>query len=187
MIIRPPYKQALGIATGDIVTTSYDTGPYEVWGIHGPITWVQTLTSLVIWPWPVISLTLFEPNYPPTRKDHRFSYINNIHREDHQWFNDMGNEIFVEKPPRPKPIQMGLFDQPEQAAPLPYTYQPGIDYYTGDGFVFHCPKCGADFNDTKTGYTPPFHNCGSIHPALCIIIMGNPNDKRSAYVRGLNA
>ena len=30
------YKEALGIATGDIVTTSYNSGPYRVESIWGP-------------------------------------------------------------------------------------------------------------------------------------------------------
>lgn len=185
MITRPPYKEALGIATGDIVSTSCGAGPYEVWSIWGPRYWIKNISSVVIWPWPIISLALFWVGYPPTRKGHHFSYLNNIHREGDCWFDDMGKEIFVGKPDKPNYIQAGLFVV--QCLPEPYQFQPEVDYFAGDHYIFHCPGCGKDFNGIKDGYCI-HHDCGTSRVALSIIMMGNHDgNRRSAYVRSLNA
>jgi hypothetical protein len=91
---RPPFKTALGISTGDIVSTSYNTGPYEVWDIY-------SLDR------GLISLELIAPGAPrPGRRESHF-WLNNIRREGDRWFNPRGDEIFVE--PSHRPQQTGLF------------------------------------------------------------------------------
>jgi hypothetical protein len=52
------YQSALGIQTGDIVTTNRHGGPYEVWSISGPYITSLFPGTLVIYPVPVISLGL---------------------------------------------------------------------------------------------------------------------------------
>jgi hypothetical protein len=186
MIPRPPYKKALGIAPGDIITTSYGTGPYEVWDISSPRYWHKHIGALVIWPWPVISLILFHADNPPETRSYHFAYINDIHCDNGRWFTDNGDEIFVEKPQQPRAIQMSL-PLTSQNTAVPYDFQPGVDYRAGDGRVFHCPQCSCDFNAVKTGHQPVFHDCGTRYVSLPIITMGNAADRRSEYVRSINA
>src|ERR1044072_7141995 len=68
-------EEALGIRTYDHVTTSYQTGPYTVWYLHGPFTDFKTVGSLIILDTPEICLTLSSTSNP---KQRAHSYINNI-------------------------------------------------------------------------------------------------------------
>lgn len=149
VIPKQIYQQALGIRTGDIITTSYGSGPYQVWSIHGPHLWDKGI-HWIIYPWPVISLKLI------FTKDHhlfgkcigegKFSYINEIHRQEDRWFTTIGDEIFV-KPPRlgypDLPVDMFRSYPPD---PEPYPFQDGVDYRAGHRRVWHCCHCGLDFN-----------------------------------------
>jgi hypothetical protein len=181
------YTTALGIATGDIVRTSYGTGPYEVYQVHGPTCWSEWTGALTIWPYPVVSLTCIEPGEKFPYWTERQFYLNNLHREGDRYFDNGHSEILVER--RPGPIlQMALFDQNPEVAP--YQYQDGVDYGAGDLYVFHCRECGKDFNGQReTKWVNPIH-CGFL-PALSIINMGIchwPLKGRcppSGYVRGL--
>jgi hypothetical protein len=93
---KPPFKTALGISTGDIVSTSYNTGPYEVWDIY-PLDRG------------LISLELIAPGAPrPGRRESHF-WLNNIRREGDRWFNAHDDEIFVT--PSHAPQQAGLFHE----------------------------------------------------------------------------
>lgn len=93
---KPPFMTALGISTGDIVSTSYGTGPYEVWDIY------RLQGGL-------ISLELIEPGCrAPGRRESHF-WLNNIRRDGDRWFNPHGDEIFVT--PSHTPQQAGLFSE----------------------------------------------------------------------------
>lgn len=66
--IPRPIQSALGIQTNDILTTSYNSGPYIVHRIHGPFTHFECTNSIVILDHPEISLTLLSPGaLPPYR------------------------------------------------------------------------------------------------------------------------
>lgn len=54
----PVYKEALGITVGDIVSTSYSTGPFTVESITGPFTTFTSVGAFTIWPRPVICIRL---------------------------------------------------------------------------------------------------------------------------------
>jgi len=166
------YKEALDIAVGDVVTTSYGSGPYRVTHIWGPKTWYSDHHEMVIWPYPIISLVL---TYDDDHRQNPAAFINNVHREQDRWFTDcvthLGerDEVFVQKPDTPTPpMQISLFTQVE---PPPYQFQPGVDYNAGDGHVWHCNQCGTDFNaDRRNRWDTPTH-CETW--AVPIIVMGN--------------
>ena len=184
---KPPiYQEALGIATGDIITTSYGTGPYIVKRISGPSYVHQSISALVIWPYPVISLVLADTDPAYIRGLSCSAYINNIHREpDGRYLTDGGDEITVQRPASVTPGQMSLF----AALISPYQFQPGVDYHAGDKRVWHCPYCGRDFNAEKQGICgPACPRCSGRFNKITIpvIMMGNGQPGNS-YVRGLNA
>ena len=182
---RPIYKQALGITTGDVVTTSYDTGPYIVRQITGPYTFQITFSYLAICPYPTIALVLAYADQFNTAA----AYINNVHQEPNgQYLTDAGDEIIVEHPPSAPPAQMPLLAS-HDATPE-YVLQEGVDYNAGDSHVWHCSDCGLDFNAEKQT-----RHCGPAcprctgrfpHIAIPIIMMGN-GQPRSSYVRAINA
>jgi hypothetical protein len=91
---KPPFKTALGISTGDIVSTSYRTGPYEVWDIH-PLDRG------------LISLELIAPGAPRPHRRESHVWLNTIRRDGDRWFNQHDDEIFVT--PMHEPQQAGLF------------------------------------------------------------------------------
>ena len=178
------YRQALGITTGDVITTSYKSGPYIVKQISGPYYFQKTFAYLTIWPSPVICLTLSyaDPSLTST------AYINHIHREpDGRYLTDCHDEIFVHKSAQPSPAQLPLLDPVTSSE---YPYQPGINYHAGDTHVWHCRDCGSDFNAEKQN-----RHCGPACPyctrrfptiAIPIIVMGNGQSGNN-YIRSLNA
>ena len=179
----PVYKEALGIAVGDIITTSYGSGPYRVTHIWGPKTWYAIYNEMTIWPYPIISLILSHVDF----NQRTTAYINNVHREGDRWFTDcvsyLGerSEVFVQKPDTPTPpMQISLFTQVE---PPPYQLQPDVDYNAGDGHVWHCNQCGTDFNaDRPSRWDKPNH-CETW--AVPIVVMGN-GQKGTECVRSQN-
>jgi len=152
------YKKVLGIRVGDIVTTSYNTGPYEVWSIHGPHLW-EKHSYYIIYPWPVISLALAYTESHHLFGKKGFSYINDIHREgDCRWLTTTGDEVIVTPPPNGYPdLPVDMFRSfPPPAEPYPF--QDGVDYSAGHRRVWHCHRCGLDFNWQPTSrHGPP--NC----------------------------
>jgi len=184
MTKQPPiYEEILGIATGDIVTTSYGTGPYIVKRISGPSYIHQDISALVIWPYPVISLVLAYTD--PTHTSS--AYINNIHREpDGCYFTDGGREITVQRPSSTSPGQLSLF----ATRNIPqYQFQSGVQYHAGDSRVWHCPYCGHDFNTERGGVCgPDCPQCSGKFAkiAIPIIMMGN-GQSGTAYIRRINA
>jgi len=179
------YKEVLGIRTGDIITTSYGTGPYIVKRISGPSYIHQNISALVIWPYLVISLVLAytDPAHPAYTAS---AYINNIHQEpDGRYLTDGGDEITVQRPASVIPGQMSLF-----AALIPpqYKFQPGVDYHVGDTRVWHCPYCGHDFNAEKQGICgPACPHCSDRFQKIAIpIIMmenGQPTTRKLVHQR----
>jgi hypothetical protein len=142
---------ALGITVGDIVTTSYKTGPYRVTQIIGPCYWSGgEWTPLLIFDTPHISLVLEDLRDGMYRTD---SYISDIRVVGNRWFTSMNDEIFVE-PVLPAPEFAGtlfaLFDELVDVNPLPipapYKLQEGVDYEVCLRQVWHCGTCGRDFN-----------------------------------------
>lgn len=141
------YKTALGIQTGDIVRTSYKTGPYEVWWITDPyFSGVEAVGTIIIRTWPVISLTLVEHGKGPGPGGSGYSWINDIRQEGDRWFTDSNDEIFVEK--RSVSLPVDMFRSYPQI-PDPYTFNPDVDYQLA-GEIFNCEQCG-DFNAKRYG------------------------------------
>lgn len=174
------YKEALGIRVGDIVTTSYDTGPYEVWYIFGPSYVSKGVGDIVVRLWPVMSLTLVEPGEQPRWLScSPFSYINEVRQEDGHWFT-RSDEVFMQRPERYPDLPVDMF-RSHPAPPQPYQFQSDVDYYAGDRRVWQCRKCEADFNiDPGSRYGPAFH-CGTV--ADRILLIHRPNE--NVYLRTL--
>jgi hypothetical protein len=163
----PVYKEALGIAVGDIVHTSYNTGPYTVLSIWGPHQYRENWQQVTIWPWPVISLALADA-------DGRTGYyINEIHLDGDRWFSGR-DEIFVTKPETRPPAQLSLFPDPSPTA-SPYPFQDGVDYEAGDGRLWRCEECGGDYDTDQPhqlSRRPECPYCGATWKAIPIINMG---------------
>lgn len=164
------YQEALGIATGDIIRTSYDTGPYEVWAIHGPsyvTSWLDVETMLdgiAVRDYQVIGLSLIGLG-DKVREDYQFYSISDVRREGDRWFTDhLNSEVFVEKRTSAV-LQADLFASvpPE---PAPYRFTPGVTYLTDPDHdirpAWRCDRCRRDFNAPYR--TNPAH---IRMPALC--------------------
>lgn len=145
---RPPFYTALGISTGDIVTTSYGTGPYEVWRISEPRRFEASFHCIAIWPHPVIGLTVIRTDHVGIVRDVDLHWINEVRREGDSWFSS-GAEIFVHPANASKPIQRSIFDLPDIDSddPPSYPFQPGVDYQSRG--VWHCQDCGLDYDTSR--------------------------------------
>lgn len=144
---RPrPNKRALGISTGDIVTTSYGTGPYEVWDIQGPYLY-SNWQGLFIYRHPKMSLVMTTPGTIPP-EGAQYPRINDVVYIGGRWLSLGGrDELFVEH--RSQAGQINLFG-PEEPTAEPYRFQEGVDYEAKDR-TWHCWGCGRDFNAEPTG------------------------------------
>ena len=153
-------QSTVGIIAGDIVTTSYGTGPYTVVCVTPPRYVDKIVGGLVVRTWPVSSLVLVRCD----SLDKTRCYINDVRRlPDGRWFTDQNDEIFVQPNPNAAcPVQMQLF---AVQCGDPYEFQPGVDYA---GQVWQCGRCGADFNAEKLGYDTAWH-CN--FPALRLTVM----------------
>jgi hypothetical protein len=179
-------KEALGFAIGDVIRTSYGTGPYVISSIWGPYWWWMPFNGahyhVTIWPYPVISLVSGR------------SGINNIHQEGNRWFTDTGDEIFlIEK--NKLTYQTSFLDNPrsidDDARMRPYTFDPEVDY-SDSRKVFKCWNCLRDFNGEKWngGYANPHCPYCSAWVACSVIVMERVipgNQYISACVRALNS
>lgn len=177
------YKEALGIKVGDIVTTSYRTGPYEVWSIFGPRFYDRQL-NIIIYPWPVISLCLVATaeHHLFVKKPHldrHFFGVNEIHLEGDRYLTTMGDEIFV-RPPR-----LGYPDLPidmfksHAAVPEPYPFREGVDYHAGTRQTWHCVYCGLDFNTKERIRGAPFCvGCGKIASTRIVMAIAGESTYR---------
>ena len=196
ILYQPKLQSALGIQTGDIVTTSYNTGPYFIYCIRGPITSFNGMGYLVILDHPEISLTLSTPN---AKRKGTGGFINNIRQVDARWYTAQNNEIFITKPHHATLGPTTLFDvldPPDQVDILPtpplYQLNPSVDYDAGPRRTWHCEDCNVDFNATPPNRHWCRHNCQhqSIAKEIFYVRAPQPDDRRSYisyYVMTLNS
>lgn len=177
----PAYKEVFDIATGDIVTTSYKSGPYYIKNISGPYTWCENWHCLTIWPWPTVSLKLTYTDPSKTTS----AYINDIHREKDRWFSTNRDEIFIRKPRVASARQITMDSYPP--TPDPYPFQANINYYAGDRKIWHCPACKTDFNTQLHHKTnrPNCPHCDTRRLPILIIAIGN-GQPGNACIRSIN-
>lgn len=158
---HPPriYQEALGIHTGDIVRTSYGSGPYEVWSMTPP-SYVHGLEhgpEVVIHLWPTISLVLVKPH---GKSNHHqvvapCYYINNVRQVlqpygSSRWFTDQNDEVLVEPSDAPPALPIDMFAS-YPPIPEPPVFQAGVEYSVSAGVdgeicLWHCRTCALDFN-----------------------------------------
>lgn len=151
------FKTALGIQTGDLVKTSYGTGPFEVWDISEPYNRGERLEGVLsVFAYPMVGLTLITPGHK-ARSDCDFSYINNVRQLPEGWVTPSGERIFIERPASPPALPLDIF-RSYLPMPAPYQARAGVDYEAGHRRVWHCEVCGLDFNVEQVDrYNPP--NC----------------------------
>lgn len=154
------YSSAMGIGTGDIVSTSYGTGPYEVWNVTKPRNIIESMGRVIL-PWPVISLVCTLPD-ETALNEHTGYYINEVHREAERYFSG-GDEVFVEKRSAGY-VAMSLFSPMEDELPT-YLFQSGVDYACFDGELWHCRRCTLDYNALTV-------------PVVAGMIPGDPRGRR---------
>jgi len=131
------FKTALGITVGDQVSTEYDSGPYRVRFINGPVYW-QEINDIIIRTWPVVHLACCSLESVEV-----CAYLGAIRQaENGHWYADGGDEIFVTPDPDHHPQLVDMFDSYPVAEP--YQFKDGVDYTRVRG-CWHCRRCG-DFN-----------------------------------------
>jgi len=196
VLYQPTIKSALGIYTGDLITTSYNTGPYIIHHVHGPITSFTGVGYLVILDHPEISLTLSTPN---AKRKGTGGYINNIRQVNDRWYTAQNNEIFITRPYQAPAAPTTLFDlmkPPHEVdflpTPPPYQFNPCVDYDAGPRRTWHCDDCHVDFNATPSNRYWCRHDCQhqSIAKEVFYVRAPQPNDRRpyiSYYVMTLNS
>lgn len=189
-------KAALGIQTGDILNTSYNSGPYLVKSIHGPFTHFEEVSGIVILDHPEISLTLATPNAQRTGAS---GWISNVRQVGDRWFSAMNDEILITRPEREPVLPVTLFDlidSPDAVEELPmqepYQLNPEVDYKAGSRRVFHCGSCNTDFNAVPTNKHWCKHDCGTemVAKQIYYVEAPAPDDRRpyiSYYVMTLNS
>ncbi len=185
--------EALGIEVGDKVWQmigTYQGTPYRVESIHGPYFWATGNIAVIVWPYPVVSLTLKSWNYP---KDYQRYGINDIHKDGDRWFTDQGDEVFVEKPKNRKILQIDLFSfsKSKNIYSDAYKFSPDVDY-SDPNKVFKCKKCSLDFNGEMSSWTTPYCPVCGVNAGVSdkIIVMERvkPGKKYfSSYQRALGA
>jgi hypothetical protein len=197
-MIRYPSKiqSALGLQTADIITTSYNTGPYIIHHLHGPFTFFTGVGYLVILDHPEISLTLSTPN---AKRKGTGGYINNIRQVNDRWYTAQNNEIFLTRPsnaPRAPTTLFDLMEPPHQVDILPtpplYQLTPSVDYEAGPRRTWRCDDCNVDFNATPSNRYWCRHDCRhqSIAKEIFYVRAPQPSDHRpyiSNYVMTLNS
>lgn len=194
--LKPParIKSALGIQTGDLVTTSYNSGPYIVHHIHGPITHFSGVGHLVILDHPEISLILSTPG---AKRKGTAGFINNIRQINNRWYTEQNAEVFINRPPlldREATSLLDLFDPPNQVGILPipplHALNPSVNYEAGPRRTWHCPECNIDFNATPSHNHYCEHDCQTVADEMFYVRAPHPDDRRphySYYVVTLNS
>jgi hypothetical protein len=139
--------QALGISVGDIISTSYGSGPYRVVEISQPVKFSIRALHIVIRDHEVTHLKLADLDGESKTP----SYIGSIRRVgSDRWATDMNDEIFVEKKGEVSGAQLDLFSVLTPEAAPDYDFQAGCDYRAGAGKVWRCDGCGKDFNTAES-------------------------------------
>lgn len=178
------FHRGLGIQTGDIVTTSWGSGPYMVVHVRGPRYVDRFPGTLIIRAWPVISLTVIRTLEDLANGAGKY-YIGGIRREEARWLTDANDEIFVLRPDRmPFRTQMAIHSTPP--APPQYSFQDGVDYALPGRSTWKCEECGRDFNEIIPEHAPAWH-CGM--PAIRLIVMPprlSGTRQETAYVLSLD-
>lgn len=156
-------QSLMGVELGDIVSTSYFTGPYEVTKITGPLYSDRDISDLVtIFPWPYMNLQCVGKS---CRGEQQEALLNGYHQDPRgRLVSTFGDLLTVFKPEHRRPRQASLFDPPD---PIPgvYPWQPGVDYDSWD--LWNCRKCSADFNAPKICERHPVYRCGGRCPNGC--------------------
>jgi len=182
------FREVLGLKVGDIVETSYGTGPYEVWYVTPARMVTHFVHALIVRSWPVIDLAVVTPN----ERSHRllrgdFSYINNIRREGKRWFTDQQDEVFV----RERGTALVLPIHPTWSyppSPSPYAFQSGVDYHAGHRRVWHCEACGRDWNEAEERRPWEPARCPlCTRVGIPVVLMDDPASGQSEYVLALNS
>jgi hypothetical protein len=184
---HPPIHSALGIQTGDIITTSYNTGPYIIHHIRGPFTYFTGVGHLVILDHPEISLTLSTPN---AKRKGTGGFINNIRQVNNRWYTAQNDELFITRRqvvPLAPTTFFDIFDPPDQVEILPtpplYQLNPSVDYDAGPRRTWHCDNCNVDFNAIPTNRYWCQHDCDDEPIATEIFYVRAPQpDDRRPYV-----
>jgi hypothetical protein len=165
------YRTVWGIETGDIIRTSYNTGPYLLMGITPPTCISRFPGSIVIHD-PTISLLLKSPGKTEP------SGINYVHPIDGRFFGSNGDEIFIEKPVKRRDFQVDMFESYLPDA-TPYSFRDGVDYALDQSKqrgIWKCKKHG-DYNALPgSQYGPAFcpHGCCSVEQVIMHVWAG-PN------------
>jgi hypothetical protein len=180
------YREVLGIRVGDIVTTSYGTGPYEVWEISAPRQLTSYPTALIIRTWPVVDLSLIPFEETPGHPERRFCGINDVRQEGDRWFTDRQDEVLVQASKRTLVLPIHpVYSYPR--LPEPYAFQQGVDYRAGHRQVWHCARCGRDWNEAKKPRWEAAwcHECQG--RGIPIVFMHDPAISQSECVLVINA
>jgi hypothetical protein len=158
------FQSVFGIQTGDLVTTSYATGPYEVWGITVPRYTQLWVGRFVIRDYPVISLTLIAPGVPP-RGDNGLYWINDVRQEGERYLTDANDEVFVR---RGSPIALPIdFLRSYPATPGPYPFDPTVDFGARPRRIWRCTECRRDFNAVVESRHGPAY-CPGCQKSWCV-------------------
>ena len=145
----------MGLSVGDLIVCqdkkkNYSVTPSRIARIRDPVRWVNTrLMGIVIWPYPVFSLTVGPEEWQIDQHLHesQMGYINNIRRtDDGKYLDSCHWELTVLETNTSPSVQANLFAQPVNEDPEPYPFQDGVEYIRWQ--VWHCPECGKDFNAT---------------------------------------
>jgi len=196
VLSSPTIQGALGIHTGDIIATSYNTGPYIVHQIHGPFTYFTGVGHIAILDHPEVSLTLSTPN---AKRKGDASFINNIRQVNHRWYTAQNSELFITRQQLPSLQPTTLFDlfdplRPVEVLPTPPPYQlnPSVDYDAGPRRTWHCDDCNVDFNAIPENRYWCRHDCKdkAISKEIFYVRAPHPDDRRphiSYYVMTLNS
>ena len=183
------------IYAGDVVTTSYGTGPFEVAQVTGPRLWEDNHTSIIIWPYPVVSLLISYLDGKGEVIKGKYGTISNVHKEpDGRYLTDVqrwgaleADEVKVLRRGEGRLIQLGLFAKGPDPEAEPYPFAEGVEY-GADGTAWKCIGCGADFNGEREQHRPPWHEgCEKGYAVgIPIIVMAKgPKGPVGAYVRSL--
>lgn len=155
------FTSHLGIATDDVITTSWNTGPYTVWHVSDPTFVVNPAGCIVVLPYPVVYLTLILPGRLPVNGN-GFYYINDVYHIDGNQYGSGGGTVTVERA-QGSFVQMDMFSAP---APLQTcVFTPGVDYTVMDGELWHCRYCQKDYN-------------GLTVPTVPTMVPGDPRGRR---------
>lgn len=176
-----PFKAALGIQTGDLVTAVYPSGftsvQYIVVSVSAPHYVSRYPFALVVRHWPVVCLEMARNPEDLGSRETR-SYMNDIRRDDDgTWWTDMGDQVLVERPGRHViPFQRSLTGGPLHTG-SPYDFQPGVQYPVyPDGrrmspvSAWKCEPCGKDFNAHHLARNyPAYCRCGRVGTHIVVM------------------